>query len=318
MRHFLYIVSVFFLLASCSQEKEETQHKTTLTGGEIHIGVEPAFRPVINSEIEMFQDKYPKAKIQAEYLPEAKAVERFLDKNDSLVLIVIPRKLTQEENEEIKKANLSAKTTHIAYDAIAVIVHPNNMLRRFTTEEIKNILTGRIMSWEEFKGSNIRDTMTIVVDDANSSTIKYLQDSLPLDTALSSLVFATGSIDKTIDYVAENENAIGFVPLNWISDREDSTVNKFLDKIAVCRISSDGEKYYEPFQYYLLQKVYPFIRNVYCIHKEHYSGLATGFTAFVAGPIGQKIIHLQDLLPARTPLRVVEFKEGNLLEENKQ
>ncbi len=314
---YLPILLAFFLLYSCSGEQKENKHKTTLTSGKIYIGVEPAFRPVMEAEIDMFRDKYKEASVQAEFLPEAKAVERFLDKNDSLVLIVIPRTLTPEEDAEIKKNNLSAKTTHIAYDAIAVIVHPDNMLRRFTTEELKNILTGRILSWEELKGSNLRDTMTIVVEDANSSTVKYLQDSLPLDSSLSPLLFATGDIAKTIDYVAENENAIGFVPLNWISDRDDSTANKFLDKIAVCRISNDGEKYYEPFQYYILQKNYPFIRNVYCIHKEHYSGLATGFTAFVAGPIGQKIIHAQDLLPARTPLRVVEFKEGNLLEENK-
>lgn len=316
MRQLIKILLIIVIIASCSTKKDKQKKYTSISEGTIYIAVEHAFKPVMEAEIEMYQSKYPKTKIIAEYLPESKAVERFLDPQDSIILIVIPRKLAPQEKEIIKKANLSPKETHIAYDAIAIIVNPTNMLRKFTTQQIKQILEGKINTWKDLKGSNLEDSLITVVDDPGSSTIKYLIDSLKIDSLAKNKIYATGSIEKVIDYVAENEPAIGFVPLNWISDRDDSTANKFLSKISVCRISNDGENFYEPFQYHILTKKYPFIRNVYCIHKEHYTGLASGFTAFVAGPIGQKIILLQDLLPARAPIRIVEFKEGNYLKEN--
>ena len=55
-------------------------------------------------------------------------------------------------------------------------------------------------------------------------------------------------------------------------------------------------------------KQYPFIRDVYTINRETFAGLGTGFTSFVAGDAGQRIILKMGMLPATLPIRLIKIK----------
>jgi phosphate transport system substrate-binding protein len=66
---------------------------------------------------------------------------------------------------------------------------------------------------------------------------------------------------------------------------------------------------YQPYQAYLAQEVYPLTRYVYTISTEPRSGLVTGFSSFVNGPVGQKIFLKSGLVPARNPIRIVKFSK---------
>jgi phosphate transport system substrate-binding protein len=48
-------------------------------------------------------------------------------------------------------------------------------------------------------------------------------------------------------------------------------------------------------------------RTVYIISREARAGLGSGFTAFVAGDKGQRIILKSGLVPATAPIRIVEI-----------
>ncbi len=62
----------------------------------------------------------------------------------------------------------------------------------------------------------------------------------------------------------------------------------------------------------LLRKLYPLYREVYIISKEAYTGLGTGFTAFVASERGQRIVLKLGLVPATMPVRLVELINDNI------
>jgi len=51
-------------------------------------------------------------------------------------------------------------------------------------------------------------------------------------------------------------------------------------------------------------------REVYILSKEAYTGLGTGFTAFVASERGQRIVLKFGLVPATMPVRLVELIEN--------
>ena len=73
--------------------------------------------------------------------------------------------------------------------------------------------------------------------------------------------------------------------------------------------NTDGTgNYYKPYQGYIADGTYPFIREVYIINRETFTGLGTGFVNFVAGEKGQRILLKTGLVPATMPIRLVQIK----------
>ena len=67
------------------------------SSGTIHISVDESFKPVIDSQIQVFEALYPKAKIIAEYKPEAECFKDLI--KDSTRMIIVTRGLTDEEEK---------------------------------------------------------------------------------------------------------------------------------------------------------------------------------------------------------------------------
>ena len=132
--------------------------------------------------------------------------------------------------------------------------------------------------------------------------------------------FASKSNPALIDYVAQHENAIGVIGVNWISDGDDSTAVNFMKKIKVAAIKDNRpgkvtQDYLQPFQAYLAEQKehpeyqYTLRRYWYVISREARAGLGTGFASFVAGDKGQRIFLKSGLVPATMPVRIVGFRE---------
>lgn len=289
--------------------------KDTLTSGEIYIACDEEFKPVIEEELKVFHNDYPDAKIHAIYTTEAECVDLLL--RDSVRLAVIGRKLTSEEEQVILQAEITPRYKLIFYDAVVMVLNPHHPKWKYTVEEIRSMLGGYIKTWRELDPSLSEDSIEIYVANENSSVVKYLIDSVLQGGTLSDRVYQTGSIDSVIEYVSKRPMAVGFVPLCWVSDKDEQTVNQFLDKLLVAAIKkSDTTDYVPPYQFYIYNRSYPFIRPIYIAKREPRNGLGTGFEAFVAGDKGQRIILTMDLLPAQAPIRVVEVKEDNIQEKS--
>ena len=122
--------------------------------------------------------------------------------------------------------------------------------------------------------------------------------------------YAVERNDEVVNFVQENKDAIGVVGVNWISDKDDSITRGFMKQVRVAAISSeydsDGSDFYRPYQGFIADKSYPFIREVYMICRETYTGLGSGFMQFVAGEKGQRIILKNGMVPSNMPIRLVK------------
>jgi len=54
---------------------------------------------------------------------------------------------------------------------------------------------------------------------------------------------------------------------------------------------------------------YPLVRNIFIILNDPRSSLPSGFTNFLTGDKGQRIILKSGLVPATQPVRIVSIKE---------
>lgn len=305
----IYAIALSSILFSCgSDPKKELDTPTT---GSINLSVDESFQPIIETQISTFEGIYKYADLNASYKPEGQVAKDLV--NDSTRIAIMSRELNQEELAVFEKHKRIPRTTKIAIDAVALIVNRNNKDTLLTVNELKNIFSGKTKTWKELdEKSNLGD-ITIVFDNNNSSTARYVRDSLIAGKPLPANTFASNSHKALIDYVNQNENAIGVIGVNWISDFDDSTVIGFMNQIKVVGISRDPapmstSDYYQPYQAYLAQGEYPLRRYLYIISTEGRTGLGTGFASYVAGDKGQRIMLKSGLVPATMPVRVVGLK----------
>lgn len=290
-QHLLLICIIIYTASSCSGPHQRTDIDTP-TKGLIHISVDESFKPVIDSQIQVFEALYPEAKIIAEYKPEAECFKDLI--KDSTRMIIVTRGLTEKE-EQFYKDSLKFRPTwdKVANDAIALIVNNASKDTLLTMEKIRGILDG-----------TTGDKEIAVFDGLSStSTVRYAVDSILKGKLFDpKKVFAEKNSLGVINYIASNNNAIGFVGVSWIGNKEDTSQLSFLKKVKIAAVectTCDGKPYVKPYQANIMLRRYPLVRGLYYILKENYNGLGSGFANFMEYEKGQLIFRRAYLGPAK-------------------
>jgi phosphate transport system substrate-binding protein len=300
-----YIVVVAVaLLFSCGKPEKKLD---TPTSGSIKIAADESLRPLVEAEVSTFNGIYHKADIRCNYAGEADVVDALL--KDSVRLAVVTRKFTTEEKEYFKKIKITPVEVEVAISGIAIILNKSNPDTLVSIDEIQSLLQGKTTMWSDLGGKS-KAGIEIVFDDPNSGMIRYLKDSIASVKDLPGNCFAVKSNEAVVDYVSKNENALGFIGLEWISDKDDSVSNSFLGKIKVAGVgASKDAEHYQPYQAYIALKQYPLRRTVTILSREARAGLGNGFISFFASERGQRIVLKSGLVPKTMPLRILNFSE---------
>lgn len=111
----------------------------------------------------------------------------------------------------------SVQGTTIAYDGVALLVNPSNLVKNITLEQIKKVYTGEITNWKELGGED--GPIVVVSREEGSGTrdsfqeiVGYKSEELVKNASISD---GSGSVKTT---VAGNKNAIGFASFEYIDD----------------------------------------------------------------------------------------------------
>ncbi|WP_349316449.1 substrate-binding domain-containing protein [Chitinophaga sp. MM2321] len=285
------------LMAACGPNPNAKKLDTS-SEGTIHISVDETYKPLIDSEIKVFESLYPKAHIIPTYKPEADCFKDLL--NDSARLVIVTRDFNQEERDYIKKTKITPNSLLLAWDALALVVNNSNPDSILTMDQVRAIMDG----------TDTERKWQLVFDNANSSTVRYIRDSINKGKPLPTTTMAAKTNPEVIDYVSKNKNAIGVIGVSWISDPDDSLAMAFTNKVRVVKLRADGgSEFVRPYQAYIGIGSYPLKRGFYYCLKETHHGLGTGFATFLGSYEGQLVIKQARLFPAR--LNVV-FREANL------
>jgi phosphate transport system substrate-binding protein len=283
------LVGINLFVSACSSGPAKPMESTT--SGTIHISVDETFKPVIDSQIKVFESQHPDAHIVVHYKAEAECLR---DLNvDSIRMVIVTRGLSEtEETTLTNKLQFKPAYGTIAYDAIAVIV--NNQVKDsvFTMEDIRSMIKGT----SGYKYKVLLDGKTA------TSTVRYVVDTLLKGQPLSANVVAAQNTEGVIDYVSNNQDAIGLLGVSWIGNKDDTTQLSFLKKVKIAKIEAKDGSRVRPVQYNIAYDIYPMIRPLYYILKENYDGLGNGFANFLIYEKGQKIFNRAYLLPARMHL----------------
>lgn len=294
------------LFGSCGSGGKH--YDDTPTGGNVLIVADECQQPLLDVELDTFMKLYKYATVRTDYLPESNVFDRLLH-DDSVRIGIVCRELTETEKAYFTAQKIVPRTTKVAVDAVALLLHPQNPDTQLTYSQVSSLVRGESVRWPS---NRLRDSVKIVFDRNGSSNARLLHERFVKDGATPKHWYALNSNKAVIDYVASTPGAMGVVGVNWISDRHDPEVESFLNKVKIAEISlpedSAGSDFYGPYQAYIALKKYPLTRDVYVISREGRNGLGTGFASFLAGDQGQRLVRMCGLLPATMPVRIINIR----------
>ena len=289
---------------SCKNEPSRKTPTDTLTTGTINISVDESFKPVIDSQVKVFESQYPEAHINVYYKPEAECLRDL--NQDSIRMVIVTRGLTEPERK-ILLDTLQFNPTFgpLAFDAIAVIVNNQSKDSIFNMNDIRSLVQGNTAEYN----------YKVLLDGTSAtSTVRFVIDSLLLGKPLGKNVGAAKNSEGVINYISNNTDAVGLLGVSWIGNRDDEQQLSFLQKVKIasieCRGCTNGP-FVKPYQANIAANRYPMVRPLYYILKENYKGLGSGFKNFLIYEKGQLIFKRAYLLPARMgfEIRSTEISE---------
>ena len=301
--HWIYsrAIAIMFLLVvvSCSTSTKKPKFiagDDTLTSGTIHISVDESFQPIMDSQLQVFLSQHPNAKIIAHYKPEAECMKDLL--NDSIRMVITTRGLSEKETV-FYQDTLQFKPIfgRIASDAVAVILNNASKDSLFSVSDIRAMLNGT----SGYKYNLVMDGVKA------TSTVRFMIDSVLRGQPMNGKVQAASNSEGVIDYVSSHPDAIGFIGVSWIGNREDSIQLSFMKKVKIAALQCakcPEQGYVRPYQANIATRRYPLHRGLYYILKENYPGLGKGFVNFLTHEKGQLIFRRGYLVPDRMDLQI--------------
>lgn len=302
------------LFASCEEKKHKGGRTDTPTSGVMPFASDESFSPIIEEEREMFEDMYPQAKLKPIYTNEYDEVDMLM--RGKICLAITARDFTPRQMKYLQDNNFQPTSIKLAYDGLALIVNKNNNDTCISVKDVKRILSGEVKDWSEIYPGSRRGKIKIVFDNPKSSTVKFCEDSILGGHGISNVNASAVKTSKgVIDFVEKTPNAIGVIGSNWLNDNRDTTNTTFKKNIHVMSVSKMDKatemNSWKPYQTYIFNGRYPFIRTIYALINDPINGLPWSFAHFIQGPKGQLIIFRSSLLPysADVQMREVEVKD---------
>lgn len=309
MNKFWYM-AVLVLLASCTDPTvPPSEH---ISAGKLKIGVDQSYQPLLDTEIFTYTSLNEKAVITPTYLPEGDVFDLLM--KDSIQAAVVGRGLTEEEMAYFKSKDRMPESIVFAKDGVALILHPDNKDTTFTISQLREIFQGTIVNWNGISASSTLGDIKIVFDHTKSNNARTIKEKLLDGKSFPANVFAVQTNEEVIEYVSSHKNAMGVISLNWISDNEDKSAQKFLEKIKVAGIIDPSnakrpELARRPFQAYIFDGSYALSREVYYIRTGLRGSIGTGFVNHLLSQNGQLTIDRIGMAPVTPPERVIKITQ---------
>jgi phosphate transport system substrate-binding protein len=296
----IFFIGLTFLVITCKQS--EKSGNETMTEGKMTVLVDETLMPIIEDQVQIFEDRY-EAKIALVPKSESEVIQTMV--KDSSSFAILARTLGPQELKIFENKKIIPRIYPFAKDAIAIISNKSNKDTLIDLQEIIAIMQGKNQT--KFKA--------LVFDNPNSSTARFLCEKAGLKQLPEKNIYSFKTNNDVIKYISENDAMIGIVGINYIY-QPSASMQSAVDKINVLSVKGADGKYYSPTQNDIAEGKYPLARDLYSVNCQGHVGLGTGFSAFMASDVGQRIILKSGLVPTRVPPRRIAVRSTINNEKN--
>ena len=188
------------------------------------------------------------------------------------------RKIKFDERQKMQEGGKTVKEVIIAYDALAIVVHPQNKVNNLTREQLEGIFTGKIKNWKEVGG----DDLAIIpyARETSSGTYEFIKEYVLRNRNYMNGILSMPATGAIIQSVSQTRGAIGYVGLAYLNPN-----------VKAIHVSYDqGKKFVEPSVVNAKNNTYPIVRALYYYYDAKSEALVKPFINFILSAEGQKIV----------------------------
>ena len=183
-----------------------------------------------------------------------------------------------------KAAGEELEEIPVAYDALAVVVHPSNPVKQLTRRQLEDIFRGKITNWKQVGGDDRK--IVVYSRETSSGTYEFFKESVLKNKNYMSSSLSMPATGAIIQSVSQTHGAIGYVGLAYVSPR-----------IKTLAVSYDDKHFAAPTLENAINKTYPIVRPLYYYYNKKSSSLVDPLLQFVLSPAGQEIIKKSGYIP---------------------
>lgn len=99
----------------------------------------------------------------------------------------------------------------IAYDGVCMILHKDNLVKSLSSQQIKDIYTGKITNWKMVGGKDA--PITVISKAEGRSTLELFLNYFKLKNSEVKAAIIVGDNEQDIKTIAGNPNAVGYVSI---------------------------------------------------------------------------------------------------------
>lgn len=292
----LYALASVPFFSACKDAKNKSETKSAqqdIIRGKLRVVVDESVLPIMSDQVTVFESSYTNSEIELVSLPEIKAINYLL--KDSANTAVLTRKLSTQEEAYFLSRQITPRIYQFATDALVFIKNNAQPDTSLHLQSVKDLLSGK-NSFEHGK---------LVLDNANGANLRLLKEHFKLDSVSSAGLAAVKTSEEVLRYISENPAAVGVVSLTWILQAGKKNA-QYLDKIRTLSIQNEQDgKFYKANQTTIALNKYPLLHPLYFLNYQASQGLGVGFSAFVTGERGQRMILKAGILPQTIPGREI-------------
>ena len=188
------------------------------------------------------------------------------------------RAIKFDEKQKMQEGGKTVKEVIVAYDALAIIVHPQNRVTNLTREQLEGIFTGRIRNWKDVGG----DDLAIIpyARETSSGTYEFIKEYVLRNRNYMNGIMSMPATGAIIQSVSQTRGAIGYVGLAYLNSN-----------VKAIHVSYDqGKTYVEPSVANAKNSTYPIVRELYYYYATRSESIVKPFIDFVLSAEGQKIV----------------------------
>lgn len=195
------------LLVGCGG-KDTSNSDNSSDSVTIKISGSTSVGPLMEKEAMSYKEENPKTTVEVQQIGSSAGIKNAIEGVSEIGM----------SSRELKDAEKSQVTEQvIAYDGIALVVHPSNKAENLTMEQIKGIYTGAITNWKEVGGNDAPIVVASREDgsgtrDAFQEIAGYKSEELDKKATIAE---GNGSVKTT---VSTNVNAIGYISFEQLGD----------------------------------------------------------------------------------------------------
>ncbi len=204
---------------------------------------------------ERYQQEHPEMRISVTGGGSGTGIASLI--NGTVDIANASRQIKAEEIEEARKQGIEPQEHVIARDAIAVIVNPQNPLRRLTMKQVSLIFQGKVSNWKELGGDD-RPIVRVSRETNSGTHVYFLESVIRLGNKENKEIFSADTLllpssEGIISEVGDNPNAIGYDGLGYITE----------DVEVLAIAGTEGGEYILPSAETVNSGTYPISRDLY-------------------------------------------------------